>query len=93
MCVETDDGYKIMGQAKLFGNLSGPAADGEIRVKDKTGKEWDVAIPGGWINEYVRYGNELGLAIKRSEVAADGGIVMSVLLKRGQSPPKDLGLS
>lgn len=92
MCTDTDDGFKIKGQAKLFGNLPGPAADGEIRVKDKTGKEWDIAIPGGWINEYVKYENELGWAIKRSEVPGDGGIVKDVLLKRGQISAKDLGL-
>ena len=93
VCVETDDGYKMWGQATLFGNLAGVPAEGETKVTDRMGREWDVELPGGWFNYYVRdehAKNGLGMVIKRSEVAADSAITMRAMLKRGLISASDL---
>jgi hypothetical protein len=95
MCIETDDGYKMLGQAKLFGNLPGDPAKGEKRVEDRLGREWDVCIQGGWFNYYVRdesADSQLGMVIKKSEAMADGSIPMKAMLKRGLISVKDLEL-
>jgi hypothetical protein len=92
MCIETDGGYKMSAQAKIYGNLAGAPVAGESRVKDKTGKEWDVVVPGGYLGYYVKAENGLGIAIKRTEVTADGSVPMRLMLKRGLISAKDLGL-
>ncbi|KAI9764616.1 MAG: hypothetical protein M1839_005802 [Geoglossum umbratile] len=86
VCIEAHDGYKMWGQAKLFGNLPGVPAEGEKKVKDRLGREWDVCIPGGYFNYYVRDERAepgLGMVIKRAEVAADSSIVERIISKRG----------
>jgi len=85
MCIKTDDGYKMLGQAKLFGNLPGTPAPGESKVRDKQDREWDIVIPAAWFNWYVedeKADKELGMVIKRSESTADGSIPLRVMLKR-----------
>jgi hypothetical protein len=95
MCIETDDGYKMLGWAKLFGNLRGAPAAGENKVKDRLGREWDTVILGGYSHWYVKdekAKNGLGMAIKSGEVRADGSTLMKVMLRRGLISAESLGL-
>ena len=95
ICSATDEGYEMLGQAKLFANLPGKAAAGESKVKDPSGKEWDMAVPGAFHFWYVpdeKAENGQGMGIKRTEVMCDGSVPMGIMLKRGLISPKDLGL-
>jgi hypothetical protein len=95
MCSETDDGYEMLGQAKLFANLPGAPAAGECKVKDKSGKEWDLSVPAAmhfWYVNDEKAENGLGMAIKRTEIMSDGSVPMGIMLKRGLISSKDLGL-
>jgi hypothetical protein len=95
MCSRTDDGYEMLGQAKLFANLPGQPAAGESKVKDKSGKEWDIGVPAAFHFWYVndeKAENGHGMAIKRTEIMSDGSAPMVVMLKRGLISAKDLGL-
>jgi hypothetical protein len=94
-CNETEDGYEMLGQAKLFANLPGKPSAGERKVKDKSGKEWDMSIPGAFHFWYVndeKAENGLGIAIKRTEIMSDGSVPMGIMLKRGLISAQDLGL-
>ena len=92
ICIETDDGYRVLSQTKLYGNLAGAPVAGESKVKDEAGKEWDVVIPGNYSLDCVKAENGLGIAIKRLEITADGSIPMRLMLKRGLISAKDVGL-
>ena len=94
-CSETDDGYEMLGQAKLFANLPGAPAAGESKVKDQSGNEWDMALPAAFHFWYVndeKAENGLGMAVKRTEIMSDGSVPMGVMLKRGLISAKDMGL-
>ena len=91
MCSATDDGYEMLGQAKLFANLPGAPGAGESKVKDKSGKEWDLAVPAAFHFWYV-HDEKAGMAIKRTEIMSDGSVPMVIMLKRGLISAKDLGL-
>jgi hypothetical protein len=96
MCVETENGYKMLGQAKLYGNLPGVPAEGEEKVHDKLGRAWDVVMPGGWFNWYEKDDtakNGMGLVIKGSEAMTDGRVPLKAMFKRGLITAAEVGLA
>jgi len=85
VCFETHDGYEMIGQALVYGKLPGhPTAD-EKRVQDRSGKEWDVAVPGGFHFFYVKGDGAKhgGFLMKKSEIMSDSIPVVTILQKRG----------
>lgn len=73
----------------------GAPAAAESKVKDKSGKEWDLSVPAAMHFRYVsdeKAENGLIMAIKRAEITSDGNVPMGLMLKRGLISPKDLGL-
>lgn len=81
----------MMGQAQVFGNLHVPGE--EPKVRDASGREWDVVTPGAFHFEYVREeGNEHGIKLVMTRVFADSGPALVLMLKRGQVKGEDLGL-
>ena len=80
----------MIGQATLYANLSGEPAAGESKVTDKDGKKWDLAIPGAFHFWLVK--TEDSFLMKRAEMHADTGPLVTGLLKRGVITPKHLGL-
>ena len=85
----------MLGQATLFANLPGAPAAGETKVKDASGKEWDMGVPSGFHFFYKKddkADNGLGMFIKRTEVMSDSGVPMGIMLKRGLIKASDLGL-
>lgn len=45
MCIETDYGYEMQGQAWVFANFPGDVSAGEQKHKDgREGKEWDMKV-------------------------------------------------
>ena len=89
-CTDTDYGYEMIGSATMWANLPGEPAAGETKKHDKNGKAWDVAGPGGFRFQIEKHGD--GFLLKRMEVTADSGLIVTALLKRGVLTPKDLGL-
>lgn len=91
-CCETSNGWEMIAQATLFGNLSGNPAEGEEKKKDKSGREWDIAVPSGFHVHYVKGGDNGGLLIDKAEIMSDSGVPMGIMLKRGLIGARDLGL-
>ena len=85
VCTETDDGWEMLGQAHIFGNLPGPRRDGEPpKVKDRRdGKEWDVCVPGAFRFRYVKGKGKHGMALSRTDLHGDTMPVGMTLIKRG----------
>lgn len=95
ICTEIADGWDMIGQAKLFGNLNGSPAAGEAKVKDRQGREWDMCVPGGFHFHYVKdpgAENGGGILLKKTEIMSDSGVPMGIMLKRGLIKAQDLGL-
>lgn len=95
VCTETTDGWAMIGQAKMFGNLNGNPAPGETKVKDLQGREWDMGVPAAFHFQYLKDAgaeSDDGIVMKKMEVMADSGVPMGIMLKRGLIQPKDLGL-
>jgi hypothetical protein len=95
VCTEADDGWDMIGQAKMFANLAGNPAPGEKKVKDLQGREWDMGIPGGFHFHYLKdpsAENGGGMVINKAEFMSDSGVPMGIMLKRGLIQAKDLGL-
>ena len=60
----------MIGQAMFYANLPGePAAGKKKKIKDKSEKEWDVAVPNDVKFQYVKVKNGYGYLMKRSEVS------------------------
>jgi hypothetical protein len=73
VCIEADDEFHTLCQVKLYGTLLSAPAAGAGKVKDRSGKEWDVAIPGCYFSVIVyddKAANGLGMALKRAEFMA-----------------------
>jgi len=78
---ETDNGYIIMGQAYLYGNLPVP---GDKKYKDLKGREWDVAGPGGFHFELVKDpSGPKGMKIKCYKLCANVIPLAAEMVKRG----------
>lgn len=75
--------------------LAGEAGEGERKVKDGKGTEWDLCVPSAFHIWYVRdekAGNWGGMLIKKEEIMSDSGIGMKAALKRGLVSEKELVL-
>lgn len=84
VCHDTDDGWEMIGQAHLYGNLVGERHEGEApKVKDKQGREWDVCIPGAFRFQYVKGKGKHGMALKRTDIHSDSMPAGMTLIKRG----------
>ena len=83
--IETDDGWEMVGQAHIYGNLPGQRGEGEPpKVKDsRDGKEWDVCIPGAFRFQYVKGKGKHGIALSRTDLHGDSMPVGMTLIKRG----------
>jgi hypothetical protein len=95
VCTETQDGWEMIGQARLYGKLGGQPAEGEEKFRDQQGNEWDICVPSAFVFQYVKdekAENGMGILMKRSEIMTDSGVPMKVMLKRGLMKASDLGL-
>jgi hypothetical protein len=95
VCHEVADGWDMIGQAMLFGNLNGNPAPGEKKVKDRQGREWDMGLPAAFHFHYVKdpeAENGGGIVLKRTEIMSDSGVPMGIMLGRGLIKAQDLGL-
>lgn len=95
VCTDVADGWDMIRQATLFGNLGGTPAAGEKKVKDRQGREWDMGLPAAFHFHYVKDSgaeNGGGIVLKRTEIMSDSGVPMGIMLKRGLINTKDLGL-
>lgn len=95
VCHDVADGWDMIGQAKLYGNLNGKPAAGEEKVKDRQGREWDMALPAAFHFHYVKdpgAENGGGISLKKTEIMSDSGVAMGIMLKRGLIKAQDLGL-
>jgi hypothetical protein len=95
VCIEVADGWDMIVQAKVFGNLKESPAAGETKVKDRQGREWDMCISGGFHFHYVKdpeAENGGGIAPKKTEIKSNSGVPMGIMLKRGLIKAQDLGL-
>lgn len=55
VCWEVDkDTYEMMGQATFFAHLPGDPVAGEQKVTDNKGRQWDIALPGGFKFQYKK---------------------------------------
>ena len=75
----------MIGQAWLHANLPGEPKTGERRVKDLSGKEWDVKIPGGFHFVYVKQEGAPhdGIVLARTEIMSDSMPAVQILMARG----------
>lgn len=82
---ETDEGYEMLGQAYLFANCVGQASEGEQKVKDGQGREWDVKIPGAFKFQYVKKDIAVhgGFEMRRAEIMSESMPAVQILMKRG----------
>lgn len=81
VCFETETGWTMMGQAHLYADLVGAAGEGEKKVKDASGKEWDVSIPSAFLFDYVK--TEKGIRLSRTDIHGDSLPAVQILMKRG----------
>ncbi|KAF2101303.1 hypothetical protein NA57DRAFT_72744 [Rhizodiscina lignyota] len=90
-CWETEQGWEMVGQAVMFGNLQAPGGSGQVHA-DMKGDKWDVAIPSAFHFEYVKdpSGPSPGIKLKRTEVFGDSAPVVVEMLKRGMLKPEQL---
>lgn len=80
---ETDNGYKLMGQAYMYVKFVGDKQVGD-GVQDLEGRKWDARFMGKFFFEWVRdpQGHK-GLKMKREDVTADGFPMFAALVERG----------
>ncbi len=83
--IDTDDGWEMVGQAHIYGNLPGQRGEGEPpKVKDsRDGKEWEVRIPGAFRFHYVKGKGKHGMALSATDLHGDSMPVGMTLIKRG----------
>lgn len=95
VCHESKDinGWEMIGQANLYANLVGPP-DGQPKVKDSSGEEWDVKVPAAFHFWYEKSDDAEhdGIVLKRTHIMSDSGPVVVRLLHRGVLKPSDIGL-
>jgi len=92
-CIETQDGWEMLGQARAYAILPGKPAIDEVKVKDNIhGLEWDIALPAAFKFRYVKDTNGPdGILMSRTELMSDSGPALKRLLKRGVLKWQDLG--
>lgn len=89
---ETEAGWDVIGLANVFVNLPGGSAQGEQKVKDVKGREWDLSAPGAFRFQYVKddKAKHGGILLKRTDIFSDSGPAVVTLLKRGVLKPEML---
>jgi hypothetical protein len=89
-CWETEDGWEMLGQAYLYGNLKAPGGSGKAHT-DSEGHKWDVGVPSSFHFAYVKdsSGPE-GIKLKRTQVFSDSAPVLVEMLKKGMLKPEQL---
>lgn len=82
---ERQDGYEMLGQAHCFANCPGEPSQGEQKVKDLQGREWDVKIPGAFRFVYIKKDGAAhgDFELQRAEIMSDSMPAVQILLKRG----------
>ena len=82
----------VLGQANMYANLHAPG--NEPKVKDGSGKQWDVVTPSAFHFAYVKDSRAKhdGVRLQSTRIFADSGPALMMMLKRGQLKPADLGL-
>jgi hypothetical protein len=90
-CWETQEGWEMVGEAVLFGNLVAPGGSGQAHT-DLAGKKWDVGVPSAFHFKYVKdtEAKHGGIRLKRSEIFSDSAPVVVEMLKRGMLKPEQL---
>lgn len=87
ICIDTEYGWEMIGQATVYANLPGERGEGEPeRVRDKgKGEEWDVKVPGAFRFQYKKdpEGVHGGIRLQRMEVMSDSLPIVMTLAKRG----------
>ncbi|KIY02563.1 uncharacterized protein Z520_01028 [Fonsecaea multimorphosa CBS 102226] len=85
ICVDTDDGWEMIGTAHMFANCQGTPTAAEKKVKDLQGREWDVKIPGGFHFYYAKQSKAAhdGIVLKKTEILCDSMPAVQILLARG----------
>ncbi|KAF2472086.1 uncharacterized protein BDR25DRAFT_313281 [Lindgomyces ingoldianus] len=91
MCAENAEGWEMVGRANLYVNLPGAPSEGEKKVKDLDGKEWDAVCAGMFRFLYVKDESGFqGIKLKRTEVCSDPLPALGLMLKRGVVTPEQL---
>lgn len=88
---ETSDGWDMLGCAKMFVNLPGQLREGEEKVKDIEGTEWDAVLYGAFRFIYVKDADGYqGIKVRRVEIYSDPLPALGLLLKRGVLKPEQI---
>lgn len=90
-CWETDDGWEMMGEAMLFGDLQAPGEKDQIHA-DANGRKWDLAIPSSFHFTYVKDPDARhdGIRLAKSVIYSDSFPAVKEMLKRGMMKPEQL---
>lgn len=88
-CVyECDGGWEMVGIATVYANFAVP---GEKTKTDRSGRQWDIAIPGALLfNCVADASGPKGFKVKSISLSGDGVPVVGEMLKRGMVIPEDL---
>lgn len=91
---ETEYGWEMIGVANIFGNLPGQPKEGEVKVKDVYGGEWDVKMSGGFRFQYRKSDGAKydGILCQMVQIFTDSAPIMMKMIGRGLVKPSDLGL-
>jgi len=90
-CYETKDGWDMIGQVDVYTNLH--IEGSEPKVKDSSGKEWDVVTPAAFHFQYVKdsKANHDGIRLKSTKILCNSGPAHILMLKREHLKPADHG--
>lgn len=85
VAIGSSGGYDVYAQMLLFENVACSPAEGEIKVKDEKGKEWEVQIPVYYHFNLVKDSTAKhdGLKIRHISTIKDTGVVNDKLDARG----------
>ncbi|MCJ1303633.1 hypothetical protein MMC08_006443 [Hypocenomyce scalaris] len=91
LATESASGWKMLGVANVYFALPGPPS-AEAKVKDLSGKEWDVVVPSSFHFEYEKSdkAKEGGIVLKSTKIYGDTAPVLVRMLKQGLVKPEDL---
>ncbi|KAF2121008.1 hypothetical protein BDV96DRAFT_683388 [Lophiotrema nucula] len=93
MMAETNDGWMMSAGADLFVNIHGQPDEGEKKVKDFEGKEWDAVVSAMFRFVYVKVDDEdayQGIKLRSIEIFSDPLPALGLMLKRGVVKPEQL---
>lgn len=92
VCSEMEGGWRMIGEANLYVNLSGKGEGGK-GVRDGEGREWDVMVPSAYSLEYVREegAKHGGILLRSTKIFGDTAPVMKAMVEKGVVKKEDLG--